>query len=163
MAEATADTATDTQPEPADTGRTDAEQPDTGLEAEVEKWKALAKKHEDRAKGNAAKARELEEALVEVGSRLVDAEFRVVTAGRGLDVDALLDGLDRSKFLTDTGEPDGDAVKSWVDRIMPASTEPQAPLSAIDLGQGNASTPALGDDDAFAQILLAKVGGPKTK
>lgn len=175
MAEATADTATDTTPEPTDT---DTETSDTDLQAEVDKWKALAKKHEDRAKGNAAKARELEElqkaqmtdteravaeardagrseALMQVGARLVDAEFRVAAAGRPIDVDALLEGLDRTKFLTDDGEPDTDAVAAWVDRIAPAVTEPDpgAPLSSLDLGQGTRQSTPIGDDKAFERML----------
>jgi hypothetical protein len=176
MAEATADTATDTQPETTDT---DTEATDTdALQAEVEKWKALAKKHEDRSKGNAAKARELEElqkaqmtdteravaealdkgrneALMQVGAKLVDAEFRVAAAGRNLDVDALLEGLDRTKFLTDDGEPDSDAVAAWVDRIAPAATteESGAPLSSFDLGQGTRESTPIGDDKAFERML----------
>jgi hypothetical protein len=149
----TDEAATNEQP-PAETP------PETGgpdLAAELEKWKAQARKNEERAKANAAAAKELEEfrkasmsdtekaideakaaaraeALAEVGSRLVDAEVRVAAAGRAVDVDALLDGLNRSRFLADDGQPDGEAIAEWVDRIAPKG-EPGA-RQPVDMGQG---------------------------
>ena len=133
------------------------EAPDTGpdLNAELEKWKAAARKHEDRAKANAKAAQELEQlktasmsdlekavaqakaeartqTLVELGSERVADAVRVAAAGRSVDVDALLDGLDRSRFLTDDGTPDREAIEAWVERIAPKPTEGTFP----DLGQG---------------------------
>lgn len=140
---------------PPDTG---TETPPADLAAEVAKWQGLARKHEERAKANAAAAKELEqvrqasmsdlekavavarteattEALRTVGARLVDAEVRVAAAGRNVDVDALLEGLDRARFVGDDGEPDRKAIAAWVDRIAPKPAEgaPGFP----DLGQGN--------------------------
>lgn len=144
-----------TTPDAPDTGTTT---PDTGADnAEVEKWKALAKKHEGRAKENADAARELErikaetmtetekavkaareegrvEARRETSTKLVAAEFRVVLAGRGVDADALLEGVDMSRFLTVDGDPDGAAIGAWVERIAPKVDE--KPASFPDLGQG---------------------------
>ena len=173
----------DTQP---DTGTeapaTDDQQPegtDTApdLAAEVEKWKAQARKHEDRAKANAAAAKELEafkkasmseteqaiaaareegraEALKAAASGRVEDALRAAAAGR-LGVDALLDGLDRSRFLTDDGEPDRDAIAAWVDRIAPKDDTPRVP----DLGQGTRTqnTQSLGGD-ALVETLRRKVG-----
>jgi hypothetical protein len=160
-------------PDPAPAGDT----PD--LAAELEKWKGLARKHETRAKENATAATELEklrqasmsdtekavalaveqtkhETLKLVGGRLVDAEVRTVLAGRGVDADALLDGLDRSRFLGDDGEPDTAGIAAWVERIAP-----KRDASGFDIGQGargngNGTTDLAGD--AFERMLVAKVG-----
>ena len=162
---------------PADTATTDAptndpaQEPDTGtdLVAEVEKWKAQARKHEERAKANAAAAKERDElrrsamseqeqavaqavdqaradTLRQVGGQLVAAEIRAAAAGRSTDLDALVEGIDPTKFLDDTGQVDRDAVKAWVDRIAPAQqqdTLKPTGLEVFDIGQGlNAAPPA---------------------
>lgn len=169
MSETTPDTGTDT-PTPeaeAETGEP-APQPDTGNQeeqvdwkAEAEKFKALHRKQEERAKANAAAAKQLEtlrresmteqekavaeavekarsETMREFGGRLVEAEVRAAVAARPVDAEALLEGLDRSRFLTDDGEPDRDAIAKWVDRIAPApSDEDSQPTQGFpDLGQG---------------------------
>ncbi len=170
-----------------DTGTTDAPEQvpaDTApdLAAELEKWKAQARKHEDRAKANAAAAAELEqlrqqtmtdqekaveearraaraEVLAEVGASRVDDAVRVACAGRSVDVDALLDGLDRHRFLAEDGTPDRDGIAAWVDRIAPAPTEDQA-AGVPDLGQGARaglmSSPL--DSDPLMRDLKAKLG-----
>jgi hypothetical protein len=66
-----------------------------------------------------ARAEARSEALRETGSRLVDAEVRAAVAGRSVDVAALLEGLDRSRFITDDGEPDTAKIGKWVDKIVP--------------------------------------------
>lgn len=156
------DTATTDAPaEDAPATDTAPETPD--VTAEVEKWKAQARKHEERAKANAKAAQELEqlrqqtmsetekaiaqakaearaEALREVGAERVADAVRVATAGRNLDVDALLEGLDPSRFLTDDGLPDRDAIEAWVERIAPTRDEPEqvrVPTPLVDLGQGS--------------------------
>ncbi len=126
----------------------DTDQPDSAPDADKD-WKAEARKWQERAKSqavnakaNAAAARELAElrqqtmtdtekavavaraearteALREGASRIVDAEIRAAIAGRSVDVDALLEGLDRNRFVTDDGEPDRKAIIRWVDRIAP--------------------------------------------
>lgn len=161
-----------------DQAATDWQEKAKELEAEAEKWKAQSRKNEDRAKENKkardeldalhkasmsdtdraiAEAREAgrSEALSTAGARLVDADIRVAAAGRTVDVDALLEGLDRSKFLTDDGEPDSDAIKAWVDRIAPAQAEQEeGPLgSGLDLGQGSRQSTPIGDDAAFTRML----------
>lgn len=137
-----------------------------------------ARKWEDRAKANSAAAKELDalkqqsmtdlekaveqarkEAASETtrafGARLVDAEVKAAAAGSSIDVDALLDGLDRSRFLTDDGEPDTDAIGAWVERIAPKGTDgPQT----VDLGQGQqGSTPAL-NSTQLERDLKSKLG-----
>lgn len=129
-------------------------QPETDWQAEAERWKSQARRNEDRAKANASAATELNElrqrsmteqekavadaagkakaeALVEFGQRLVAAEVRAEAAGRNVNVDALLDGLDRSRFVDADGEVDRKAIAKFLDGIAPKGT--QQPL---DLGQG---------------------------
>lgn len=86
----------------------------------TESEKAIA---DARAEGRA-------EAMKTTGVRLVDAEVKAAAAGRKGDVGALLEGLDRSRFLTDDGEPDSKAIAAWVDKVLPSKAGP------LDLGQG---------------------------
>lgn len=157
MSETTADTAP--TPDAPDTPTPDEKAGDTpDLTAEVEKWKTQSRKHEERAKANAKAANELEalklssmgetekavaqaklegrqDALREAGSRLVNAEVRAAAAGRNIDVDALLEGLDASKFVDDDGEADRLAIMAWVEKVAPKATEDGDPPFP-DLGQG---------------------------
>lgn len=156
--------ATEPAPEPP---AADTAPEETDWQKEAEKYKALARKHEDRAKANAKAEKELEqlrqqsmsdtekaiavakqeartEALREFGAKVVDAEVRAAVAGRNVDADALLEGLDRARFLDDDGEPDRDAITAWVDRIAPQPAE-----SFPDLGQG-----ARGGTGAITDPLL---------
>jgi hypothetical protein len=139
------------------------EQPD--LAAEVERYRSEARKWEDRSKANAGAARELdalrrqsmsdtERAVAEAvsaaraemastyGGRLVEAQVRAAAAGRPVDAEALLDGLDRKRFLGDDGEPDTKAIAAWLDKVAPRSAEP-VPL---DLGQGQRPAGPTGAD-----------------
>lgn len=137
---------------PANTDQPPAATPDTGdsrdWKAEAEKWQALARKHEDRAKANSTAATELdkfrkaqmtetEKAVAEAeqrgrsaattaaAGRLARAEFRAAAAGR-VERDALdgfLEYADLSKFVGDDGEPD---VKS-IDAVVKRLAGPQKP------------------------------------
>ena len=159
-------------------------EPDKGTDepdwkAEAEKWKSQARKHEERAKANANATKELEqlrqasmsdlekavdaakaegrkEAIAAMGRRLVDAEVKAAAAGRKVDVDALLDGLDRSRFLTDDGEPDTKAITAWVDRIVP---KPGVP----DLGQGARGNGSPLDDSPRGLIRSALEANEKAR
>lgn len=106
-------------------------QPDPGpdLAKEVEKWKALSRKNEraleaERAKGlseaeraiSEAKAAGRTEAIQEAGRRLARAEIRAAAAGKGLDVAALLDDVDLTRFVGEDGEPDDKAIAKAIDR-----------------------------------------------
>jgi hypothetical protein len=140
------------------------------LAAEVEKWKTLARKQEERAKSNASAAKELaelkgsmmseqekaiaaavdaarSETLGQVGSKLVAAEIKAAAAGRlqPEQLDVLIGNIDARKFLGDDGSVLGDAVKSFVDGFAP-QPQPSAPAT-FDLGQGARAAnggPALG-------------------
>lgn len=177
MSETAADTATETTTTEVTTQAVDTTGDDPAKE--IAKWQALARKHEDRAKANAQAVKDLEdlrkttmtdqerlaaearaegrtEALREVGGKLVDAEVRAAAAGRNVDVDALLEGLDRSRFIDDSGDADQRAITAWVDRVAPKPDEDQGRPSAFDLGQGHrpdAST-SLGGDPLERDLKL---------
>lgn len=166
---------TGTEPTTADPVTDDLD----ALRAEVEKWQSKAQEWEKRAKGNTRKAQELEElqraqmseaeraiaearqtGRSEMAARLIDAEIRAAATGRSFDTSALL-ALDRSQFLAD-GDVDTDGIRAWVESNSTAVTsEPAGPLTPADLGQGTASDLNLGQDDAFARMVLAKVGGAR--
>lgn len=161
MNDTTTDSTTDTGTESTNTDDKSTTTTTDGADtaAELENWKKLARKHEDRAKANAAAAKELEtlkqssmsdtekavaqakaearaEALREVGGKLAEASIRVAAAGRNVDVDALLEGVDASKFLDDNGDPDTKAIATWVDRVAPPVDEEAKPGPKRDLGLG---------------------------
>lgn len=171
MTDTAPDTGTDatTTTDTTTTAGTDTAPPD--LAAEVEKWKAQARKHEDRAKANAKAQQELEqlrqasmsdtekavevarqqaraEVLAELGGQLVETEVRAAVTGRGVDADALLEGLDPTRFLGDDGKPDRAAIVAWVDRIAPKPANGFVP----DLGQGTRGGPTNGEDPLLATV-----------
>lgn len=135
-----------------------ASEPKTFDEDYVRKLRDEAAKYRTEAKANAKRLEDLEkqamtdtekaiaqakadarsEVLGEVGSKLVDAEVRAAAAGRTVDVEALLEGLDRRRFLTDDGDADRDAIGGWIDRVAPKG-DPAKP-SPIDMGQGTRPT-----------------------
>lgn len=143
--------------------RRDADKARKAAEAELEKLRADAMSDNEKAIA-AAKAEGRTEALRETGAKLVEAEVRAATAGRGVDTDALLEGLDRSKFLGEDGDPDRDAIVAWVDRVAPTTNDDGAPndrdgFPAVpNLGQGTRTdAPALGSDP-LTQTLERMVG-----
>lgn len=160
------------------TETTETDAPD--LTAEVEKWKALSKKNEDRAKANAEAAKELEKfrqqsmteteklveqaraeartaTLAEAGGKVARAEIRAAAAGR-LDqaaLDVLIDGLNLAKFLDDDGEVDTAKVAAFVDGIAPKAEEDEKPAGFPDLGQGARSTTPLNGDPLLRDVKNA--------
>lgn len=109
--------------------RRDAEKRTKAIEVELTKLQEASMSDMEKALVQARQEATLE-AAQGFGARLVDAEVKAAAAGRQVDVDALLDGLDRTRFLTDDSEPDTAAIAAWVDRIAPQKTGP------LDLGQG---------------------------
>jgi len=148
------------------------------LAIEAEKWKQLARKHEDRAKANADAAKELEQlkqsmltetekaieqakaesrkaTVLEYSSKLVEAKLESYLNGKVLDANALL-SFNKSAFITDDGDINDDALRQWVESNT-ASPEPTKPVYP-DLGQGNrGAAPALNSDPLLAD-LKAKLG-----
>jgi hypothetical protein len=125
---------------------TTAETTETGVKdwkAEAEKWQSLARKNEERAKGNANAAKELEkvraaamsetekavaeaktagaaEAARVAAPRLVKAELRAAAADAGLPRDSLagfLEYADLSRFVGDDGEVDDKAISAAIKKL----------------------------------------------
>lgn len=166
----------------AETAETDTPDPEATVETEtvdeVAKWKALSRQNEARAKENADAKRELEalrkqhesdqeravreavdvaraEVMGEVGEGRVADAFRVAVAGRDVDVDKLLDGVNVSRFLGDDTEPKRDEIQAWVDDFAPVQEPPR-----LDLGQGaraNHAVPGLASSQ-LERDLKAKLG-----
>jgi len=166
----------------ADTGNGAEE---TDWRSEAEKYRALMRKEEAKAKANATAAKELDklkrEAMTEqeravaeavaaaqaetaadvtrrLGGRLVVAEIRGAVAGRlpADAVDALTERLDLSTFLTDDGEVNADAVREFAGQIAP---DVHGPQTFPDLGQG--ARPANGNafaNDPLLRDLKGKLG-----
>jgi hypothetical protein len=118
------------------------------LAAEVEKWKALSRKNEDRARTNAAAAKELDElrkanmtdqeklvedtrraVRTEFSSKLVEAELKSQLGGKNIDADALLT-FNKAEFVDSNGDVDSEAITAWVE------THTKTPEITPDLGQG---------------------------
>lgn len=150
------------------------------LQAEVDKWKALSRKNEDKARANAQAQSELErlrqesmteqeraveqarqearqQTLAEVGTLRVSDAFRVASAGKSIDIDALIEGVNLAGFLGDDGQPDIDKVEGWVERIAPKIDQPTTP-TVPDLGQGARPTPPGLGSSQLQKDLMAKLG-----
>lgn len=160
---------------------TDTNDQGTDTAAEIAKWKALSQKHEERAKSNAAAAKELEsfkqqtmtdtekavqaarlegrtEGVRTASEKIARAEIRAAAAGRNVNVDALLEGIDPTRFLDDEGEPDTKAIAAWMDKIAPVGDE--KPRGPRDLGQGvrGGQAPPL-NGDPLVKSLTQLLGG----
>lgn len=137
MTDTATDAATDATSNGTDTTTATTDGTDTA--AELAKWKELARRNEQQAKANhrelealkaqtmtdqekavgAARAEGRAEATAEFGGKLAHAEIRAAAAGRPVNVDALLEGVDATKFLNDSGEPNTKAITAWLDKVAP--------------------------------------------
>lgn len=125
--------------EEAETAAAETTQTESSSTEETD-WKAMARKWEKLAKGNAkateeletlrkksmtdqekavadAKAAGLAEAASTYGSKLAAAELRAAAATKGVDLSSIGDLIDSSKFVGEDGEVDSDAIKKTVDKL----------------------------------------------
>lgn len=109
----------------------------------------------------AAKAEGRTEALRELGVTRAADGVRLLAAGRPIDVEALIEGVDLSRYVGDDGEPDRKALEAWLDRVAPKATEPTAPTFP-DLGQGsrNNSSHLPLNGDPLLNAVKSKLGIP---
>lgn len=147
------------------TAAADSDKPDTGdtaadadaaktvdstdWKAEAEKYKALSRKHEGRAKENATAAKErdelrkqsmsdqeraVEEASakarteerVRLAGKLARQGFLAAAAGRMPNAAGVADDLNLSKYVGEDGEIDEKGLAELVDRLAPAKPEAKA-------------------------------------
>ena len=139
----------------------DTEQkPEVDYKAEAEKWQALARKHEDRAKSNAEKAKgydelkqsqmsEQEKAVEQAKAEARTEAFRATAPERvrlafeavagtrmtAEQIDEFLEDVDTTKYLTDEGAVDRERVAKKVDALAPAKQEDDKSLLSPDLGK----------------------------
>ena len=149
-------------------------------QAEAEKWKNLSRKQEERAKANAAAAKELEQfrasqmtevekafaegeakgrqaERAETGQLLVRAEFAARSGGR--IGDDTLDDLNLAKFLDEDGQPDVKAIDKAVARLAPpAEQETRKPGPRPDLSQGSSSNSLPLNGDPLLDTVKQKLG-----
>jgi hypothetical protein len=87
-------------------------------EKELEKLRAASMSETEKAVA-AAKAEGASEAAKAVGPRIVRAEFRAAAAGQvdRQTLDAYLEDVDLTKFLTNDGEPDTKAIEARIKRL----------------------------------------------
>lgn len=115
----------------------------TDWEGEAKKWRDLARKHEQRAKANAEAQRKLEElqrtqmsdqeravseaeergrksATSEVGQKIAAAELKAALTGIVQNPAAFVDDLNLSRYVTDTGDVDDEAIKALAEKYREA-------------------------------------------
>jgi hypothetical protein len=155
-----------------------------------EKLVAASQTDHERAIAEARSAARAE-ALAEAGGQLVEQWVRAAAAAVGRftqeSVNALLENLDRSRFLTPNGAVDTDRVYAFVGSIAPAPAAPAAPAAAPtgqmpqpgqpatvtapavaapprgpDFGQGNPGTPKPNGLAAGREIARQRFGAPST-
>jgi hypothetical protein len=153
------------------------EQPDEQTETDQTDWKAEARKWEQRAKENGAKARDYDKqrqaamtdaeravaeaeergrtaATSEFGKRLATSEIRAAAADAGADLTGVFDYLDISRFVDEDGEPDTKAIKAFVGGLpLKDDGKPRAPRP--DQNQGRQTGGTASTADQFA----ATIGG----
>lgn len=126
---------------------------DRDWKADAEKWKALSRKNESAAhdalreleKLRAERMTDTEKAIAEAEQRgqqaaaakyqtkLAEASFKAAATGKVADVDALLDLVDVSKFVTPEGVDD-DAISAAVERFAKAAPSPAKKFGSPDAG-----------------------------
>ena len=155
-------------PEPVEVETTD-----TDWQAEAEKWKALARKHETRSKENSAAAKQLEEqrqaamtehekalaeaekrgrqsALEQASHRIAAADIRAALSGVVNDPDSIIEDLNLTRYITDDGDVDAAKVKTLRDKY--AALAPRPP--SADLKQGVRRPVAEQDSNAWFNNLV---------
>ncbi|NUK07470.1 hypothetical protein HRW18_05460 [Streptomyces lunaelactis] len=133
-------------------------------------WKAMARKHEKRAKDNlaeleklrAANMSEQEKAVAEAekkgrtaaaadyGTKLASAEFRAACAAAQIDLGEAAEFIDVSRFVGDDGEVNVTAIKSAVTKFSKLAPK-GAGRSGGDLGGGGSGDQAHSLDKQIAQ------------
>lgn len=131
-------------------------------ETELEKARQASMSEQEKAVAQ-AKTEGRTEALREAGAGRVEDAVRAAAGGRNVDVDALLDGLDRSKFLGDEGNPDREAITAFMDRLAPAPTQRGDGFTVPDLAQGTRGETQQGlGSTELEKALVAKLGIPRS-
>ncbi|MGW5115025.1 hypothetical protein ACWEQ8_06165 [Streptomyces noursei] len=152
------------------------------LQAEVEKWKSLSRKNEDRFKQastelhglrqtslsdhekalEAARAEARKAVVGEFGTRVAEAELRAHAAKAGVELPGL-EYLNVNSFITDDGAVNADAIGQFVSSLPKPVEKPEFAQN-LGLGrQGDTGVPQLTREDMTRmtprQIIAAKKEG----
>lgn len=162
--EATPEAPAEEQPTP----QPEVDQSDTDWKAEARKWEERAKENKKAAaeldRQRKAAMTESERAVVEAeergrtaaasefGKRLATSEIRAAAATVGADLAGVFDYLDLSRFVTDNGEPDDKAIKSFV-AGLPAKDDGRVRAPRPDLNQGRQTAGPASTADQFAASI----------
>jgi hypothetical protein len=155
---------------------TPPETPDVAsLQAEVDKWKALSRKNEDRFKATsaeleqvrqasltdaekaleAAKAEGRNSALAEVGIRIADAELRAKAASAGVELPSA-EFLNMSRFVGSDGSVDSEAVAAFVSSLPQPAAGP-AFRQDIGLGRQGGQAPGQLTRDDLSRMTPSEI------
>lgn len=173
MTEPTPAPETPATPEPE--GATPPPAPEVDYAAEAEKWKALARKHEERAKANSSAAQKLadieaankteaeklsdqlkaaQDRAAAMVTRAVQAEIRAQAAGKFADPDDARLFLDTAALVNDVGDIDTDAIGKQLAAVLKAKPH-LAAKPAIgtprESGASAGGTPPAGLDEQIAE------------
>ncbi|WP_370422507.1 hypothetical protein AB8O64_29855 [Streptomyces sp. QH1-20] len=145
----------------AEAGTAGEAQPDAAaLQAEIDKWKALSRKNEDRFKQasselegfrqsqmtdtekaiEAAKVEARNAALSEVGNKLVNAELRAASYAAGVTLPGA-EFLNLSSFVGEDGNPDSARIEAFVSSLPKSGS---GASYAQNIGLGRQGSPAAG-------------------
>jgi hypothetical protein len=159
---------------------TPPETPDVAaLQAEVDKWKALSRKNEDRFKATsaeldqfrqesmsdadkaieAAKAEGRNAALAEVGTRIADAELRAQAAAAGVELPSA-EFLNMSRFIGSDGSVDSDAVTAFVSSLPKPAAGP-AFRQDIGLGRQGGQAPGQLTRDDLSRMTPSEINAAR--
>lgn len=145
---------------------------------ETTDWKAEARKHERRSKEKdaavdelaklkasmqtdtekaitKAKAEGATEASKTFGTKLAAAEFKAAVAAKGLDLGDALDLIDTTRFVTEQGDVDQDAIKKAVAKL--AKLKPSTPAVS-----GGEFSGAPGEGQPITEEQLARMTPEQT-
>ncbi|MFD7162773.1 hypothetical protein [Streptomyces violascens] len=145
----------------SEAGSTGDAKPDAAaLQAEIDKWKALSRKNEDRFKQasteldgfrqsqmtdtekaiEAAKVEARNATLSEVGNKLVNAELRAASSAAGVTLPGA-EYLNLSSFVGEDGNPNSARIEAFVSSLPRSSS---GASYAQNIGLGRQGSPAAG-------------------
>ncbi|MEV8022504.1 hypothetical protein AB0O76_40670 [Streptomyces sp. NPDC086554] len=130
------------------------------LQAEIDKWKAMSRKNEERFKSasqeldgfrqsqmtdtekaiEAARVEARNATLSEVGNKLVNAELRAASSAAGVPLPGA-EFLNLGSFLDESGNPDSARIETFVSSLPKPGS---APSYSQNIGLGRQGSPAAG-------------------
>lgn len=94
------------------------------------------------------------EATNQWSGQAISAEFKAAFADRDFDIDTFLESANTSKFLTDDGQINSQAIRELADKLAPKA----APSTAYVQGKHQTQVPAL-NSNALIDSVMQITGG----